>query len=134
MMWRSGIVVENILGEERLSEPSQKCRPILHNRVRINPHDYLKRSKVSRRNRALLDVLRPEIKCHVAISTYDHVELAGSTRLRSIEGEQKCDGWDAAREYIVRELGRTREAQLRIISPEIAAQEAPILAVSSLPI
>ena len=105
MMWRSGIVIEDILGKEGLRKPSQECRPIFHNGVRINPHDYFMGSKGSRRNRDLFDLLCPEIKCHVAISTQDHVELAGSARLESIKGEQNGTGWNAAWKNIDRELG-----------------------------
>src|SRR6266436_7271000 len=130
MMWWSGVVVKDILREERLSEPTQKCRPVFHNRVSVNPHDYLERSKGSCWYRAFLDVLCPQIECHVAISTQDHVELAGSTRPQGIEGKQNGTGRDAARKYIVRKTGRSCKPQLRIIPPEIAAQQSPILAVS----
>jgi len=84
-MGRGDIVIKDILRKEWLSEPTEECRPVFHDRVCINPHDYPERAKATRRNHYLFDVLRPEIECHVAISTQAGVELAATAWFLSIE-------------------------------------------------
>jgi hypothetical protein len=105
MMGFRGIVVKDILWEERLSEPSQECRPVFHNRVCINPHDDFDCAKAACRHRYLFDVMRPQIECHITISTQAGVELATSAWLLRIEREKNGTWWNAAGKEITRERG-----------------------------